>query len=147
MSQKLVITSDHAGFSLKKSLTDYLRAKGFDVLDLGPLTGDVSVDYPLQAEQLASEIKKDPSLKGIAVCGTGIGMSIAVNRYPFIRGALVYEPQAAQLARQHNNANVLCLGGRITDTETAKVLVDTFLTTDFEGGRHERRVNELGGLR
>ena len=147
MLQKLVITSDHAGFSLKKSLADYLRAKGFDVLDLGPSTGDISVDYPLQAEQLASEIKKDPSLKGIAVCGTGIGMSIAVNRYPFIRGALVYEPQAAQLARQHNNANVLCLGGRITDTETAKVLVDTFLTTDFEGGRHERRVNELGGLK
>lgn len=147
MLQKLVITSDHAGFSLKKSLTDYLEGKGFDVLDLGPSTDETSLDYPLKAEQLVSEIKKDPSLKGIAVCGTGIGMSIAVNRYPFIRGALVYNQEAAKLARQHNDANVLCLGGRVTDIETAKVLVDTFLTTDFEGGRHERRVNELGGLK
>ena len=147
MPQKIVIVSDHAGFSLKKSLVSYLKQEGFDVLDLGPSTDENASDYPLKAEALVNEIKKNPDLKGIAICGTGIGMSIAVNRYPFIRGALVYDEKAATLARQHNDANVLCLGGRITSPKTAKTLVDTFLNTAFEGGRHERRIKELGELK
>ena len=147
MPQKIVIASDHAGFSLKKSLVAYLKRQGYNVLDLGPSTGENALDYPLKAEEVANEIKKNSTTKGIAICGTGIGMPIAVNRYPFIRGALAYKQNAVRLARQHNNANVLCLGGRITSPKTAKTLVDTFLNTKFEGGRHERRVKELGELK
>ena len=147
MPQKIVIASDHAGFSLKKSLVGYLKRQGYDVLDLGPSTDENALDYPLKAKEIAKEIKKDSAARGIAICGTGIGMSIAINRYPFVRGALAYKQDAVRLARQHNNANVLCLGGRITSTKTAKVLVDTFLNTEFEGGRHERRVKELGELK
>ena len=147
MPQKIVIASDHAGFSLKKSLVGHLKRQGYNILDLGPSTDENALDYPLKAKEIADEIKKDSTIKGIAICGTGIGMSIAVNRYPFIRGALVYQQKAALLARQHNNANVLCLGGRITSPKTAKALVDTFLSTEFEGGRHKRRVKELGELK
>ena len=147
MSQKIVIASDHAGFPLKKSIVNHLKKQGFDVIDLGPSSDEKALDYPLQAKQIADQIKKATTTKGIAICGTGIGMSIAMNRYPFIRGALVYKQQAAKLARQHNNANVLCLGGRMTSPKTARILVDTFLNTEFEGGRHKRRVKELGELK
>ena len=143
----IVIASDHAGFPLKDNLVSYIKEQGFDVLDLGTDNAETSVDYPLEAEKLAHAIKDDKAPRGILVCGSGIGMCIAANRYPFIRAALVYEVQAAHLARQHNDANVLCLGGRMTDFETAKKLVDEFLNTPFEGGRHERRVLELGGMK
>ncbi len=144
--KKIVIVSDHAGFSLKKALVSYLETKGYEVLDLGPETEKNAVDYPLQGEKLADSIHKGAAERGIAICGSGIGICMAVNRFPFIRGALVYEKNAAELAREHNDANVLCLGGRLTDEETAKQLVDVFLNTPFEGGRHEKRVQELGGL-
>ena len=147
MIQKIFITSDHAGFCLKTPLDQYLKDKGYDVVDLGPNTDAVSVDYPLFAQKLCAAIKTEPEAKGIAICGSGIGMSIAVNRFSFIRGALVYTNEAAKLSRQHNNANVLCLGARMTDFEQAKNLVDTFLTTPFDGGRHERRVLELGDMK
>ena len=145
LNKNIVIASDHAGFPLKAQLVDYLKTKAYNVLDLGTHDAQNSVDYPLKAQELALQMKKNPEDVGILVCGSGIGMCIAVNRYSFVRGALVYEVEAAKLARQHNNANVLCLGGRMTDFETAKQLVDTFLTTPFEGGRHERRVSQLGG--
>ncbi len=144
--KKIAIVSDHAGFSLKKALVSYLKTIGYEVLDLGPDTDEKSVDYPLQGEKLADSIHNGAVSKGIAICGSGIGICMAVNRFPFIRGALVYQQKAAELAREHNDANVLCLGGRLTDEKTAKQLVDTFLNTPFEGGRHERRVQELGGL-
>ncbi len=144
--KKIAIVSDHAGFLLKKALVSYLKTIGYEVLDLGPDTDEKSVDYPLQGEKLADSIHNGAASKGIAICGSGIGICMAVNRFPFIRGALVYQKKAAELAREHNDANVLCLGGRLTDEETAKQLVDTFLNTPFEGGRHERRVQELGGL-
>lgn len=148
MDEKTIaIASDHAGFPLKDNLVGYLKEKGFDVLDLGTDNAETSVDYPLEAEKLAHSIEQKKAPRGILVCGSGIGMCIAANRYPFIRAALVYEVNAAHLARQHNNANVLCLGGRMTDFETAKELVDEFLSTPFEGGRHERRVLELGGMK
>lgn len=144
---KIAIASDHAGFPLKDQLADYLKEKGFDVLDLGTNNAETSVDYPLEAEKLVHTIKEEKAPRGILVCGSGIGMCMAANRYSFIRAALVYEVNAAHLARQHNDANVLCLGARMTDFETAKKLVDEFLNTPFEGGRHERRVLELGGMK
>ena len=144
---KIAIASDHAGFPLKDQLADYLKEKGFDVLDLGTNNAETSVDYPLEAEKLVHTIKEEKAPRGILVCGSGIGMCMAANRYSFIRAALVYEVNAAHLARQHNDANVLCLGARMTDFETAKKLVDEFLNTPFEGGRHERRILELGGMK
>lgn len=144
---KIAIASDHAGFPLKDQLANYLKEKGFDVLDLGTNNAETSVDYPLEAEKLVHTIKEEKAPRGILVCGSGIGMCMAANRYSFIRAALVYEVNAAHLARQHNDANVLCLGARMTDFETAKKLVDEFLNTPFEGGRHERRILELGGMK
>ena len=144
---KIVIASDHAGYLLKKQLSDYLKSLNYDVLDLGVDTDTVSTDYPLKAQDLAYILKDDPKARGVLICGTGIGMSIAINRYPFIRGALAYDKQTALLARQHNNANVLCLGGRTTNFDTAKELVDIFLTTPLDGGRHEKRVLELGEMK
>ena len=147
MSNKIVIASDHAGYQLKEQLCAYLKSLDYDVLDLGTDTDAVSVDYPLKAQDLAYILQKDSEARGILICGTGIGMCMAINRYPFVRGALVYNEQTALLARQHNDANVLCLGGRTTDFDTAKKFVDIFLTTPFEGGRHEKRVLELGEMK
>ena len=148
MSEKtIIIASDHAGLERKSQIVEFLTNMGYDVVDLGPENAENSIDYPIKAQELAHSLEKDKLSRGILVCGSGIGMSIAVNRYPFIRGALVYDVEAARLSRQHNDANVLCLGGRMTDFETAKQLVNTFLTTSFEGGRHARRVSELGDLK
>ena len=146
-TKTIAIASDHAGFPLKDKVALYLKQNGMNVLDLGTDNAETSVDYPLEAEKLVHAIKDKKAFCGILVCGSGIGMCIAANRYPFIRAALVYEVNAAHLARQHNNANVLCLGGRMTDFDTAKKLVDEFLNTPFEGGRHERRVLQLGDMK
>lgn len=143
MTKKILIASDHAGFDLKDLLVSYLKDKNYEILDLGPDNNQMSVDYPLQAKKLTDKMTAGEADSGILVCGSGIGMCIAANRVPNIRAALVYEKQAAELARRHNDANVLCLGGRMTDFETAKQLVDIFLTTPFDGDRHTRRVQEL----
>ena len=121
----------------------HFKNKNYEILDLGPDNNQMSVDYPLQAKKLTDKMTAGEADSGILVCGSGIGMCIAANRVPNIRAALVYEKQAAELARRHNDANVLCLGGRMTDFETAKQLVDIFLTTPFDGDRHTRRVQEL----
>lgn len=143
MTKKILIASDHAGFDLKDLLVSYLKDKNYEILDLGPDNNQMSVDYPLQAKKLTDKMTAGEADSGILICGSGIGMCIAANRVPNIRAALVYEKQAAELARRHNDANVLCLGGRMTDFETAKQLVDIFLTTPFDGDRHTRRVQEL----
>lgn len=143
MTKKILIASDHAGFDLKDLLVSYLKDKNYEISDLGPDNNQMSVDYPLQAKKLTDKMTAGEADSGILVCGSGIGMCIAANRVPNIRAALVYEKQAAELARRHNDANVLCLGGRMTDFETAKQLVDIFLTTPFDGDRHTRRVQEL----
>ena len=144
--KKIIIASDHAGYALKDQICTYLKSLDYDVVDLGTDNADVSVDYPIKAQELAHALKKDKA-QGILICGTGIGMCMAINRYPFIRGALVYDKQTALMARLHNDANVLCLGGRTTSFDTAKKLVDIFLTTPFDGGRHEKRVLELGEMK
>jgi ribose 5-phosphate isomerase B len=135
----IAIASDHAGFSLKEILKQDIAQMGYEVSDLGP-AGTQSVDYPDFATALAEWLKKNPSHKGVLICGSGIGMSMAANRHAHIRAALCRSGLEASLARKHNDANVLCLGERLTGVEVAKDCLREFLQTDFEGGRHQNRV-------
>ncbi len=145
--KKIIIASDHAGFELKKTLSAHLSEKGYDVTDLGPYTNEVSIDYPDMAQLVAEDIGKNPEHIGVLVCGSGEGMCMAANKYAFIRAGLVYNEQTAEMIRRHNNANVICFGERMTPTDIAAKALDIFLTTPFEGGRHERRVQKLGDLK
>lgn len=142
MTQKIVIASDHGGLNLKAAILAHLITEAFDVEDLGPFDSN-SVDYPDYAGKLAEAMKQDPLAKGILICGSGIGISIAANRYSWVRAALVHDETSARLCRQHNDANVLALGERLIGTLTALNCVDVFLTTNFDGGRHEGRVAKL----
>ncbi|QUT04120.1 ribose 5-phosphate isomerase B [Sphingobium phenoxybenzoativorans] len=139
---KIAIASDHAAIELKALLTGWLREEGHEVDDLGPAT-DARVDYPDFGYKLAQAVASGAAERGIALCGSGIGISIAVNRNPACRAALVSEPLSAALAREHNNANVIAMGARLTGPDMAKACVTAFLTTDFAGGRHEGRVDKL----
>jgi ribose 5-phosphate isomerase B len=139
---KIAIASDHAAFALKQDLLAWLGAEGHEVEDLGT-KGVESVDYPDFGYKLAECIATGRVDRGIALCGSGIGISIAVNRVPQARCALVSEPVSAQLAREHNDANVIALGSRLVGPDMARVCIDTFLSTAFLGGRHERRVEKL----
>ena len=139
---RIAIASDHAAIEMKAQLVAWLRDAGHGVIDLGP-DGTASVDYPDFGYKLAAAIADGSATRGIALCGSGIGISIAVNRNPACRCALVGEPLSAKLAREHNDANVLALGARLTGLDMAKACVDAFLTTDFGGDRHRRRVDKL----
>jgi len=139
---KLAIASDHAAFALKAEITAWLRAEGHDVTDLGP-DSDARVDYPDYGYKLAEAVASGASQYGIALCGSGIGISIAVNRNPALRCALVGEPLSAALAREHNDANALALGARLTGIDMAKACITAFLSTPFAGGRHTGRVAKL----
>ena len=138
----IAIASDHAGFALKGDLVPFLREAGHDVLDLGP-DSDASVDYPAYGARLAAAIADGKATHGIAICGSGIGIAIAANRNPACRCAQVSEPVSAGFARSHNDANAIALGARLIGIEMAKACVTAFLTTQFEGGRHQRRVDML----
>ena len=142
MAERIAIVSDHAAFEMKAALADWLREAGHDVTDLGP-DGVESVDYPDYGYKLAEEIAAGRAETGIALCGSGIGISIAANRHPACRCALVSEPLSARLAREHNDANVIAMGGRLIGLEMAKACVDAFLAAPFGGGRHQRRVDKL----
>ena len=142
---RIALAADHAGFALKDELAAWLRDSGHVVLDLGTNSPD-SVDYPEFGARLARAVATGEAERGIAVCGSGIGISIAVNREPKCRCARVDEPLSARLAREHNDANVLALGGRLIGSDMARACVTEFLGTDFAGGRHERRVNQLSQL-
>ena len=135
--------ADHGGYEMKQELTLQLRDMGFAVLDFGTDSAD-SVDYPDFAELVVKAIEGGEANRGILVCGSGIGMSIAANRHKGIRAALCVDKVSAELARQHNDANILVLGERLTEISTAKQCVKKFFSTKFEGGRHERRVKKLG---
>ena len=141
-AEVIAIASDHAGVELKGVLMEDIVAAELAVLNLGT-DGPESVDYPDFANALAAEIGSGRSVRGILVCGTGIGMSIAANRKPFIRAALCNGAAEARLARQHNNANVLVVGARTMGIETARNCLKVFLETPFEGGRHQRRVDKV----
>ncbi len=141
--ETIVIASDHAGFDMKQELAELLRGKGFEVLDLGT-NGPESVDYPDFGKALGEAIASGKAERGVLVCGSGIGISIAVNRNPAVRAALCHDVTTARLSRQHNDANVIALGARLIGPETAAQCLNAFLDTPFEGGRHQRRVDKLG---
>ena len=137
---KVVVGCDHAAPDMKNEVVAYLRQKGYDVTDVGVHTTD-SCDYPVIAHEVCTRIQDGSHKLGILICGTGIGMSMAANKHHGIRAACCSEPYSAQLTRLHNDANVLCFGARVVGLGTAFTLVDTFLETEFEGGRHQRRVD------
>ena len=143
--KKIAVGSDHAGFELKEKIKKVLEKEGYVVTDFGTNSMD-SVDYPIIAKSLATSVASKHQPKGILVCGTGIGMAIAANKIKGIIAANCYDAETARLARSHNNSNILALGGRITDFETAKNIVDVWLQTEFEGGRHQRRLQEIRDL-
>ena len=139
---RIAIASDHAALALKAALAEHLRGQGHEVNDLGP-HDESSVDYPDYGYKLAAAIAAGDADRGIALCGSGIGISIADNRIPAARAALVSEPLSAKLAREHNDANVIAMGARLIGTDMAKACVDAFLNTEFGGDRHQRRVDKL----
>jgi len=140
--ETIAIAADHAGFDLKTELVAQLRESGYRVVDLGTDAPD-SVDYPDFAHKLVDALREGTAERGVLVCGSGIGISMAANRHRGIRAAPCYSVEAARLARQHNDANVLALGARLTDPDTAKACLTAFLETEFEGGRHQRRVDKI----
>ncbi len=140
MSQHIHIASDHAGLALKDTIKAHLEKQGFTVQDHGTHNTE-SCDYPVFAQSLCQALINKEQEKGILICGTGVGMSIMANRYAHIRAALCGNEFQARATRQHNNANVLCLGERVTGPGLAISMVDIFLTTPFEGGRHQRRID------
>lgn len=142
---RIALAADHAGFALKDELADWLRDAGHEVIDLGTNSPD-SVDYPRFGVLLAETIARGEASRGIAVCGSGIGISIAVNRNPACRCARVDDPLSAQLAREHNDANVIAFGARLIGVDMARACVAAFLGTEFSGGRHQRRVDQLSAI-
>ena len=145
-NKKIAIGSDHAGFELKEKIKGVLKDEyGYEVVDFGTNSTD-SVDYPLIAKALATAVAGKNPTKGILICGTGIGMSVAANKIKGIIAATCHDVETAKLSRQHNNSNVLAFGGRITSPELAKDIVKVWLETEFEGGRHQRRLQEIRDL-
>jgi ribose 5-phosphate isomerase B len=145
---KIAIGADHAGYMLKEQVKAFLKSKDIDFKDYGTFKIE-SCDYPEYAYKVGQAIVNGEADLGILICGTGIGMSITANKIKGIRAALVHDEQTAKLSRQHNDANVLCMGGRILEEEAALKIVDVWLNTSFEGGRHEKRlklINQLTGL-
>ncbi|MHC5057308.1 MAG: ribose 5-phosphate isomerase B [Planctomycetota bacterium] len=139
---KIAVGSDHAGFALKEHVRAHIEASGHDVADVGTFSGE-SVDYPDFAAKVARAVVHGEAERGIIVCGTGLGVSMTANRFRGVRAAACTGEFAAEMTRRHNDANVLCLGGRLVTKELAERIVDVFLSTPFEGGRHARRVAKI----
>uniref|UniRef100_UPI004047FC79 ribose 5-phosphate isomerase B n=1 Tax=Roseivirga sp. TaxID=1964215 RepID=UPI004047FC79 len=140
--KKIAIGGDHAGFEYKKELINFLTDLGYSLADFGP-DSDASVDYPDYVHPLATSVEHGENDLGIAICGSGNGVCMTVNKHQGIRAALVWNTELAALARQHNNANVVCIPARFVDLDTAKAMAKTFLETNFEGGRHQKRVDKI----
>ncbi len=143
--RKILLASDHGGFELKEEIKSFLTQISIPFEDLGPANAD-AVDYPDYGAKLAATISADDSLNGIVICGTGIGMSIVVNRFPKVRGTLCSDLYTAKLCRQHNDSNVLIMGGRVVGKGLAREIVETWLQTPFEGGRHTRRLDKIDDI-
>ena len=143
--KKLYIGCDHAALHMKNDLIGYLNDKGYEIEDVGPYTPE-SVDYPVYAKKVCDKVLADKGSLGILICGTGIGMSIAANKVKGIRAAAVSEVFSAIMTRKHNDANVLCMGARVIGIETAKMIADGFLEAEYEGGRHQTRVDMITEL-
>lgn len=142
---KIAIGSDHGGYELKEVIKALLSDEGIEYMDLGP-ENEESVDYPVYGQKVAEAVAGGQAERGIAICGTGVGISIAVNKIPGIRGSLCTNEYMAEMTRRHNNSNVLVLGGRVLGTELAKAIVKKWLYTEFEGGRHQRRLDEITAI-
>jgi ribose 5-phosphate isomerase B len=142
MSKPIAIAADHAGYALKERLKDVLRRRGLAFEDFGA-SSEASVDYPDFAHKVAEAVASGAAERGLLVCGSGQGMAMAANRHRGVRAALPFDEQSARLARQHNDANVIALGARTLPAETSERLLEVFLDTPFEGGRHERRVSKI----
>ena len=143
--KRVVVGSDHGGIELKDGIKGHLEAAGYQVYDCGVFTRD-SVDYPDTSEKVCREFLKEEYDFGVVVCGTGIGASIAANKIPGIRCALLHDLYTAEMAKAHNNANIIAFGGRITYSVPVGEMIDRFIQTDFQGGRHSRRVEKLSAL-
>ena len=139
---KISMGADHAGFSVKEKIREYLESKDYSIIDKGTYSEE-SVDYPEFGHSVGNSVQSGESTKGIVVCGSGIGISMAANKVEGIRAALCTTPEHAQMSRLHNDANVLAIGARMTDYDVITDIVDTWLNTEFEGGRHSRRVNKI----
>lgn len=142
---KLAIASDHGGLSLKAAILDLLKSKNIEYTDLGT-SNEASVDYPDYAEEVAKRVSSGEVDRGILVCGTGIGMAIAANKFKGVRAAVVTDIYTAEMSREHNDANVIALGGRVLSKETGVDAVRAWLESEFEGGRHNRRLNKIREL-
>lgn len=142
---KIAIGSDHGGYELKEVIKALLSDEGIKYMDLGP-ENEESVDYPVYGQKVAEAVAGGQAERGIAICGTGVGISIAVNKIPGIRGSLCTNEYMAEMTRRHNDSNVLVLGGRVLGTELAKAIVKKWLYTEFEGGRHQRRLDEITAI-
>ena len=140
--KKICIASDHAGYNLKEYIKDFLINKNVSIIDLGPINEN-SVDYPDYAKKVSKRVKSKKSDVGILVCGSGTGMAISANKTKGIRASVCYNLKSTRLSRQHNNANIMCLGSRFTSKGSALRLISTFLKTKFEGGRHLRRIKKI----
>lgn len=138
----IAIGSDHGGFELKKYVIEYLKGKGIEVKDFGTYS-EASIDYPDCAKPVCQSVLDGECEKGILICGTGIGISIAANKFKGIRAALCSDPFSAKMSKVHNNANIICLGGRVLGRELAFTIVDAWLSAEFEGGRHIDRINKI----
>jgi len=143
--KKIALGADHAGFELKEKIADFLKERGYEVEDFGAYSTE-SIDYPDPAYSTAKSVSEHSSDEGILICGTGIGMSMVANKLPGIRAALCNSVETARLSREHNNANLLCLGARIEHTDTVEMIVEEWLNAKFEEGRHERRVDKIHSL-
>ncbi len=141
----LAIGSDHGGFELKKHVMEHLKQQGIEFCDMGTYSEE-SCDYPIIAEKVAKAVSAGEYEKGILICGTGIGISIAANKVKGIRAALCGDVYSAKMTRRHNDANILCMGGRVIGRELAFMICDTFLSEPFEGGRHEKRIAEIAAM-
>ena len=143
--KRVVIGTDHGGLELKDRIRRYLESTGYQVEDCGVFS-DTSVDYPDTSEKVCREFLQQPYEFGVVVCGTGVGASMAANKVPGIRCALIHDLYTAEMAKAHNNANILSFGGRVTYSTPVEEMIDKFIETDFQGGRHSRRVNKLAAL-
>jgi ribose 5-phosphate isomerase B len=142
MEKKIIIGSDHVGLELKPVIMAHLEELGYEVTDVGAYD-NTRTDYPIYGQAVGQRVASGEFPLGIAICGTGVGISIAANKVPGVRAACVSEPYSASLSRQHNNSNVLCFGSRVVGSELAKMIVDEWLNAEFQGGRHQRRIDEL----
>lgn len=143
--KKVYIGNDHAAVAMKNELVEYIKGLGYEVVNVGTDTEE-RVDYPVYAVKVAKAVAQDKDALGVLICGTGIGMSLAANKIHGIRAAAVSEVYSAKLTRMHNDSNIVCIGARVIGPETAKMIVEAFLTTEYEGGRHQKRIDMISEL-